>query len=223
MPQIYVVIAAYNEAPHLGAVLESLLKFTQYQYNIIVVNDGSQDDTAAIASQYPVILLSHRINRGQGAALATGSQYALSQGADIIVHFDADGQFLATEIARIIKPILSGQAEVVFGSKFLQINDIPVIKKLFIIKPAILINNLLTGVRLTDVHNGFRALSAVAAKKIDIRQDAMAHASEIVSLVKENHLSYQEVPVTVIYREFGQGLSGGLKILRDLFIKKIIS
>ena len=221
MPQIYVVIAAYNEELQIGAVLESLLKINKY--NIIVVNDGSQDNTAQIVSRYPVILLSHRINRGQGAALATGTQYALSKSADIIVHFDADGQFLAQEIEKVIAPIIAGSADVVFGSKFLQANSVPLLKKILLIKPAIILNNLFTGIKLTDVHNGFRALSSKAAKKINIRQDAMAHASEIVAQVKEQKLSYQEVPVTVIYKEFGQGLVGGLKILRDLFIKKIIS
>ncbi len=221
MPQIYVVIAAYNEELHIGAVLESLLKINKY--NIIVVNDGSQDNTAQIVSHYPVILLSHKINRGQGAALATGTQYALSQSADIIVHFDADGQFLASEIEKVIAPIINNKVEVVFGSKFLQANSVPLLKKILLIKPAIIFNNLFTGIKLTDVHNGFRALSSEAAKKINIRQDAMAHASEIVAQVKECKLSYQEVPVTVIYKEFGQGLSGGLKILKDLFIKKIIS
>jgi glycosyltransferase involved in cell wall biosynthesis len=221
MPQIYVVIAAYNEELQIGAVLESLLKINKY--NIIVVNDGSQDNTAQIVSRYPVILLSHRINRGQGAALATGTQYALSKSADIIVHFDADGQFLAQEIEKVIAPIIAGSADVVFGSKFLQANSVPLLKKILLIKPAIIFNNLFTGIKLTDVHNGFRALSSRAASKINIRQDAMAHASEIVAQVKEQKLSYQEVPVTVIYKEFGQGLVGGLKILRDLFIKKIIS
>lgn len=221
MPQIYVVIAAYNEAPQIGAVLESLLKINQYQ--LVVVNDGSSDETVAVVSAYPVVLLSHKVNRGQGAALYTGTQYALSQGADIIVHFDADGQFVASEIERVIAPIVTGQVDVVFGSKFLQTNNIPYFKKIFIIKPAIIINNLLTGVFLTDVHNGFRALSAKAARQIVISQDAMAHASEIVMEVKTHHLKYQEVPVTVIYREFGQGLLGGFKILADLFFKKIIS
>lgn len=223
MPQIYVVIAAYNEAAHLGAVLESLLKLNKTNYHIVVVDDGSQDNTSAVALGYPVILLVHQINRGQGAALATGTQYALEQGADIIVHFDADGQFLAEEIDRVVKPIVTGQAEIVFGSKFLQSNQIPWFKKIFIIKPAIIINNLFTGIKLTDVHNGFRALSAKAARLIDIKQDAMAHASEIVAKTKIYKLVYQEVPVTVIYHEFGQGFAGGLKILRDLLFKKIIS
>jgi glycosyltransferase involved in cell wall biosynthesis len=215
--KVFVVIPSYNETQHIGAVLESL---KNYDYEIIVVDDGSSDDTVQIAHNQGVKVLSHEINRGQGAALYTGTQYALSQGADIIVHFDSDGQFLAEEIKKVIAPIVEGKADIVFGSKFLQANKIPLLKKFLIIKPAIWLNNLLTGLKLSDVHNGFRALNRQAAEKIEIKQDAMAHASEIVAQTKKWKLRFQEVPVTIIYREFGQGFGGGLKILVDLFIRK---
>jgi glycosyltransferase involved in cell wall biosynthesis len=215
--KVFVVIPSYNEAQHIGAVLASL---KNYDYQVVVVDDGSSDETRQIAHSQGVTVLSHAINRGQGAALYTGTLYALSQGADVIVHFDSDGQFLAEEIIKVITPILEGKADIVFGSKFLQANQIPWLKKFFIIKPAIWLNNLLTGLKLSDVHNGFRALNRQAAEKIEIKQDAMAHASEIVARTKKCNLRYQEVPVTIIYREFGQGFSGGLKILIDWFIKK---
>lgn len=215
--KVFVVIPSYNEAQHIGAVLASL---KNYDYQIVVVDDGSSDETRQIAHSQGVTVLSHAINRGQGAALYTGTLYALSQGADVIVHFDSDGQFLAEEIIKVITPIIEGKADIVFGSKFLQANQIPWLKKFLIIKPAIWLNNLLTGLKLSDVHNGFRALNRQAAEKIEIKQDAMAHASEIVARTKKCNLRYQEVPVTIIYREFGQGFSGGLKILIDWFIKK---
>ncbi len=215
--KVFVVIPSYNEAHNIEAVLASLQK---YNYQIVVVDDGSSDQTAHLASRAGAIVLRHEINRGQGAALYTGTLYALDQGADIIVHFDADGQFVASEISRVIEPLVEGRADIVFGSKFLQANQIPPLKKFLIIKPAIWLNNFLTGLKLSDVHNGFRALSRVAAQKIQIKQDAMAHASEIVAQTKKLGLRYQEVPVTVLYREFGQGFGGGVKILIDWFIKK---
>lgn len=215
--KVFVVIPSYNEAHNIEAVLASLQK---YNYQIVVVDDGSSDQTARLASRAGAIVLRHEINRGQGAALYTGTLYALDQGADIIVHFDADGQFVASEISRVIEPLVEGRADIVFGSKFLQANQIPPLKKFLIIKPAIWLNNFLTGLKLSDVHNGFRALSRVAAQKIQIKQDAMAHASEIVAQTKKLGLRYQEVPVTVLYREFGQGFGGGVKILIDWFIKK---
>lgn len=215
--KVFVVIPSYNEAHNIEAVLASLQK---YNYQIVVVDDGSSDQTAHLASRAGAIVLRHEINRGQGAALYTGTLYALDQGADIIVHFDADGQFVASEISRVIEPLVEGRADIVFGSKFLQANQIPPLKKFLIIKPAIWLNNFLTGLKLSDVHNGFRALSRAAAQKIQIKQDAMAHASEIVAQTKKLGLHYQEVPVTVLYREFGQGFGGGVKILIDWFIKK---
>jgi glycosyltransferase involved in cell wall biosynthesis len=215
--KVFVVIPSYNEARHIGAVLQSL---KNYDYEIVVVDDGSGDQTAQISRDLGVMVIGHEINRGQGAALYTGTQYALSQGADVIVHFDSDGQFLAEEINKVITPIIEGKADIVFGSKFLQSNKIPWQKKYFIIKPAIWLNNILTGLKLSDVHNGFRAMNRLAAEKIEIKQDAMAHASEIVAQTKKWKLRYQEVPVTIIYHEFGQGFGGGLKILIDLFIRK---
>ncbi|MFA6253089.1 MAG: glycosyltransferase family 2 protein [Patescibacteria group bacterium] len=214
---VFVVIPSWNEAKNIGAVLESLKK---YDYQIVVVDDGSADQTAQIARDMGVTVLQHEINRGQGAALYTGTLYALKQGADIIVHFDSDGQLLAEEIAKVIAPIISNQADIVFGSKFLQNNKIPWQKKYLIIKPAIWLNNFLTGLKLSDVHNGFRALNRLAAEKITIKQDAMAHATEIVAQTKKLKLRYQEVPVAVIYHRFGQGFGGGLKILVDWFTKK---
>ncbi len=213
----YIVIAAYNEEKNINNVLKSLLNFN---YKIIVVDDGSEDKTKEIVKKYPVILLKHSLNRGQGASLVTGMEYAYQKGAEIVVHFDADGQHLAAEIKRLIEPIINKEVEVVLGSKFLQKNKIPLIKKYFILKPAIIFNNLLTGLKLTDVHNGFRALSRKAISLINIKQDGMAHASEIITEIKRNKLKYKEIPVTIIYNEFGQGLRGGLRILKDLILNK---
>jgi len=217
--KIYIVIAAYNEEKNIENILKSLLNFN---YNIIVVDDGSTDKTEEIVKKYPVILLKHSINRGQGASLATGTEYAYQKGVEIVVHFDADGQHLTSEISRIIEPLLQKEVEIVLGSKFLQKNKIPFFKKYFIIKPALLFNNLLTGIKLTDVHNGFRGLSRKALSLIKIKQDGMAHASEIIAEIKKHKLKYKEVPVTVIYNEFGQGLFSGFRILKDLIFNNLI-
>ena len=215
--KIYIVIAAYNEEKNIENILKSLLNFN---YNIIVVDDGSIDKTAEIVKKYPVILLKHSINRGQGASLVTGTEYAYQKGAEIVVHFDADGQHLVSEISKVINPIINKEVDVVLGSKFLQKNKIPFLKKYLIIKPALIFNNLLTGLKLTDVHNGFRALSRKAIALINIKQDGMAHASEIIIEIKKHKLEYKEVAVTIIYNKFGQGLRGGLRILKDLIFNK---
>ncbi len=220
--KVFVIIPAWNEERSLAKVLSDL---GAYDYQVVVVDDGSADKTVEIALQFPkVTVLRHLINRGQGAALATGMECAVRQGADIIVHFDADGQMLTEEIARMIKPLADDPAlDIVLGSKFLNAKvNVPFFKRYFILKPALIFQKLSSGLNLTDVHNGFRAMTGRAATKIEITQDAMAHASEIVSEIKRLKLKYMEVPVTVVYNEFGQGLGGGFKIIKDLIIRRII-
>ena len=218
--KVFVIIPAYNEADRIRLVIEALLR---YDYSLVVVDDGSKDKTVEICRGYPIVVLQHKINRGQGAALQTGTRYALLEGAQIVVHFDADGQFLAQEIESIIEPILSDQAEIVLGSRFLgQSNNLPYFKEKIILPFARRINFFLTGLKLTDAHCGFRAMNRLAAQKIKIIQDRMSHNTEIVAQIKKYNLKFKEMPVTIIYNEFGQGISGGFKILSDWFLDKLV-
>lgn len=114
--KIACVIPAYNEAKNIGPVLKKVLPLVD---ELIVVDDCSSDETNLIAKKYPVTVIRHPINRGQGAALQTGNEYALKNGADIILHFDADNQFKAEEIPIVLAPLIAGEAEAVFGSRFL--------------------------------------------------------------------------------------------------------
>ncbi len=217
---IFVVIPAFNEEERIGQVLQDL---SDLSYQVVVVDDASTDNTANVVRQYSVILLQHKVNRYQGAALQTGNEYALSQGAEIIVHFDADGQFLVKEIKEIIKPIIEDDYDIVFGSRFLEKkSNVPWLKANLIHPLARLVNRIFLGVKLSDPQSGFRAMNRVTAKEIIIEQDGMAHCSEIMSKAFAHKLKIKEVSITVIYHEFGQGLSGGFKILHDLFINKFL-
>jgi polyprenyl-phospho-N-acetylgalactosaminyl synthase len=217
--KVWIVIPAHNEAKNIGNVLQQLAALTA---NVVVVNDDSTDQTARIVSDFQVQLLNHLVNRGQGAALQTGTEFALQNGAEIIVHFDADGQMQIKDIVKVIDPILNNDAEIVFGSRFLTGDSkIPWTKRYFILLPAKLFNWVFTGVRLTDAHCGFRALSKKAALAIEIRQDGMAHATEIMDQVRLLNLRYQEVPVEIIYNEYGQGFGKGFKIILDLIIGRL--
>ncbi|MFA6307574.1 MAG: glycosyltransferase family 2 protein [Patescibacteria group bacterium] len=217
---IFVIIPAYNEEQRIGQVLADL---SILPYKVVVVDDASNDKTVAIVSSYPkVILLQHKINRDQGAALQTGNQYALSRGADIIVHFDADGQFLSQEIEDVIKPIIEDDCDIVFGSRFLnKKSDIPALKKNIIFPLARLVNRLFLGIKTSDPQSGFRAMTRSTAQRIVIEQDGKAHCSEIMAKAYEYKLKIKEVPITVIYHEFGQGMNHGFKILKDILFSKI--
>lgn len=216
---IFVIVPAYNEEKNIGRVIGGL--FEKGYKNIVVVDDGSTDNTAQTARQNGATVLRHEINRGQGASLQTGNEYALQHNASVVVHFDADGQFNPFDIAEAIEAMQNHNADVVFGSRFLDNRSkIPWTKRYILLPISRFINRILTGLKLTDAHNGFRILSKKALEKLHITQDRMAHNSEIVRQVRENDLVFIEHPVEVKYFEYGQNVSGGIKVLQDIFIAK---
>jgi glycosyltransferase involved in cell wall biosynthesis len=218
--KMFCIIPALNEAASIGRVLSDLKKYVD---NLVVVDDGSIDETASIAKDFGAVVLSHPINCGQGAALETGNAYARKNGADIVVHFDADGQFFASEIKDLVEPILHGEAEAVFGSRFgSRKNKIPCLKKFFIIPIARLVNKLFFKLNLQDPQSGFRALGPKALEKIRIKQSGMAHCSEILHKASFLKLKIKEVPVSVVYESFGQNFWGGARIVKDVFLAKLI-
>jgi len=191
----WIVIAAYNEGSRLAMTLKSITG----QASIVVVDDGSSDDTFEVARSFPIWVLRHPINCGQGAALQTGIDFALAHGAEAIVTFDADGQHDPADLPNMLTPVLSGEADVVLGSRFLGSTQSMPWSRRLLLKLAILFTRLTNGLRLTDTHNGFRVFSRKAAQQIRIRQPRMAHASEILDQIAKHQLRYVEVPVTVRY------------------------
>lgn len=220
----WIVIPAFNEENKIVEVINSLKK--EGYSKIIIVDDGSKDNTLKNAKSTSVEVLHHIINRGQGAALKTGIDYALDQGADIIVTFDSDGQHQPEDIPRMIKPIQEGKADIVLGSRFLDKNsNVPFFRKIFL-KGGALLFKIFYGVRLTDSHNGLRALSRKAAQTIKITQDRMEHASEIIEQIGKHHLKYVEVPVTIKYTDYslqkGQRTSNAFKIFFKMILNKLV-
>lgn len=197
-----VVIGAFNEASTIRGVIIDIKKYVK---DIIVVDDGSNDSTAEAASFDGVIVLQHIINRGQGAALATGIQAAIMNNADIIVTFDGDGQHSAEDIPKLISPIENGSFDVVLGSRFLT-NDkihIPLLRHL-VLKLAVIFTRVFSNIHVTDTHNGIRAFSRAAAQNIRIVQDRMAHASEILDEISRHHFRYTEIPAMITYNEYSK-------------------
>jgi polyprenyl-phospho-N-acetylgalactosaminyl synthase len=219
-----VIVPAYNEGRAVGPTIERLLTAG---FRVVVVDDGSRDETREVVCALPVDYVRHPVNLGQGAALQTGMTYALRAGADIAVHFDADGQHDCHQIERLIAPILEDSADVVFGSRFLRKEDtaqVP-LKKRIVLRGGILVSWLMTGVLLSDTHNGFRAMSRRALERVQLQENGFAHATEILQRVREAGLRFVEVPITISYTEYsqakGQRISGSLSILFDLIMAKI--
>ena len=216
--KISCVIPAYNEAKKINQVILKVLPLVD---ELIVIDDCSRDNTYELIKLTKAIALRHPINRGQGAALQTGDEYALAHGADIVVHFDADDQFKAEEIPSLIAPIIAGQADAVFGSRFLGSANFPFTKRVIIMPLARLINRFF-GIKMSDPQSGFRAMNKETLNQIKIENRGMAHCSEILYKVVKTKAKIIEVPITVTYHEFGQSFGGGFKIIKDLLIHNFI-
>lgn len=220
--RVVVVIAAYNEAPVIASVVADVRRAS---YPAVVVDDGSTDATGEIAARAGAFVVTHPVNLGQGAALQTGLDFALAQGADVIVTFDADGQHRPADIAPLIAALAANKADYALGSRFLGgAVNLPG-KRRLMLAAATRFTRLTTGLDLTDTHNGLRAMTRRGASRIRLKQNRMAHASEILHQIAQGGLAYVEVPVTIEYSAYslgkGQTLSESLAILIDLFARRM--
>lgn len=214
------IVPAYNEAESIAGVVLGLLPLVD---EVVVVDDGSADETAQEAMAVGATVLIHELNRGQGAALETGHEYARQKNAKIVVHFDADGQFNPADVQKGIMQLQNDTVDIIIGSRFLGIeSNVPPIKKNIILPVARLIERLAGAVPLTDAHNGFRIFNRKALDVLRLNQARMAHATEIPQLIAKHSLRYKEMPIIVTYKRFGQNLDGGFKIIRDLIMNKIV-
>jgi len=238
--KIFFVIPAYNEGKSIGRVVNELKK-AGYN-NIVVIDDSSKDNTYAEAKKRKAIVLKHIINRGQGAALRTGIDYALKNGAEIIVTFDSDGQHRIEDLEAMLGPVVKGEVDVTLGSRFLKKQadlksagpknqrdsletDMPFSRKI-LLKGSILVQWVFYGVKLSDAHNGYRVLSRRAAEQIRIDSDRMEHASEIVEEIMKKKIKYKEVPVVIRYSGYSMkkgeaSFFGAVKILFKMVIRRI--
>jgi glycosyltransferase involved in cell wall biosynthesis len=221
-PGLWVICAAYNEAATIGRVVAEI---RQAGYRAVVVDDGSTDSTRQIAAAAGATVVIHPVNLGQGAALQTGIDYALSRNADILVTFDADGQHRVSDIPRLADALIRERVDFALGSRFLgECPNLPTLRR-WVLYAATAVTRLTTGLRLTDSHNGLRALSRRGAAAIRLRQNRMAHASEILTEIARSGLRYVEVPVTIEYTAYslakGQRISDSVMILRDLVAQEL--
>jgi glycosyltransferase involved in cell wall biosynthesis len=204
------VIAAFNEDRFIGSVV---LKTRRYVDHVIVVDDGSQDQTADVAAEAGAIVLRHEHNRGKAQAVNTGLRKAREMNAALVILIDADGQHDPAEIPALIAPIEAGAADMVVGSRFLGVrNRIP--RWRILGQHALtLMTNMASGVAITDSQSGFRALSQRAINAMTFRPEGgFSLESEMQFLAQQHRLTIREVPVSVTYAErpkrnpFGHGL-----------------
>lgn len=224
--KVFVIVPVYEEEKVIRSTLEPLIS---RDYTVLAVDDGSSDRTWEVLRSMPIHRLRHPINLGQGAAIQTGMTYALSHDAELLVHFDADGQHRAEDIDCLLEPLEAGLADVVLGSRFMRGEDrlaVPRDRRV-LLKIAVAVNALLTGLLLTDAHNGLRAMTSHAAEQIFLFENGFAHATEILIQVRRLGLRYVERPVHISYTDYSRskGQSGwnGLNMVFDIALRKLLS
>ena len=214
----WLVVPLYNEAQ---VVREVIAQARQTFPNVVAVDDGSTDASAAEAEAAGAVVIRHPINLGQGAALQTAIDYVLTRtSARYLVTFDADGQHSPADAAAMVTLAEAQGLGFVLGSRFLE-GPAPVgwLKRL-VLRTAALMASRTSGMRLSDAHNGLRVLRRDAAGMLDLTQNRMAHASQIVRQLGDTGLPWSEHPVRIAYTEYsrakGQSLWNSVNILVDL-------
>ena len=213
---IWILIPAYNEATVIASVIHEI-RSAGYS-NIIVIDDGSRDQTEEAARATGVMTLRHRLNRGKGAATKTGIEAAKHLGADIIVTMDGDGQHDPHDIRNLIDPIKHNHCDVVLGSRLINPKGMPGYKILHNKIGNILVWYIY-GLYVTDSQSGFRAYSRHAAEVINTRTDRYEYDSEVIREIYKYKLRYREIPIQVRYTDYSMGknhkqsLTNGIKTL----------
>lgn len=218
---VWIVVPLYNEATVIAGVVEQVRTVFP---NIVCVDDGSSDNSGALAAAAGAVVVTHPINLGQGAALQTGFDYARQDPRTrCVVTFDSDGQHRVEDALAAVERLGQGDVDVVLGSRFLDDRTNAGWLKRVVLRMAIAFTNLTTGMRLTDAHNGMRAFSIESLRRVQITQNRMAHASEIISLIAKAKLRVTEIPVQIVYTDYsrskGQSLWNSVNILIDLVLK----
>lgn len=223
---VWLVVPLYNEA----TVIADVVRHARQAFpKVVCIDDGSSDDSAALAQAAGARVVRHPVNLGQGAALQTGFDYILTDPEmRYAVTFDADGQHQLEDVLVMLERIRRGDVDVVFGSRFLDERTRPSALKRLVLRLAVIYTNLTTKTQLTDAHNGLRVLSREVVERIDITQNRMAHASELVAQIGSMRIdgrpvTLAEEPVHILYSDYsrakGQSLWNAVNILAELLLR----
>lgn len=219
-----VVIPVHNEEPVVASVVTAVRRAYTH---VICVDDASTDGSAAEIRRTGAYQLNHPVNLGQGAALQTGFEFARRiPEVRWVVTFDADGQHQLADVARMVEVAEETGVDVVLGSRFLSAEPIamPRVRRA-VLRAAVAFSNAVSGLRLTDTHNGLRVLSRRVVDELQISMPDMAHASEIIDIIAANNYTYCEVPVTIAYTDYsrskGQPVINAVNIAFDTLLRKM--
>jgi len=219
-----IIVPAHNEGSVVGVTIGEIRAVFEH---VVCVDDGSADDTYEQARRAGARVLRHPVNLGQGAALQTGIEYALTLPVDFFCSFDADGQHRVEDVVAMRRRMLDDPVDIVLGSRFLgrDAKGMPLGRRLML-RTAVKFANATSGVKLTDAHNGLRLFNRHVAQTINLQEPGYQHASEFVARIHELGYTVAEVPVLVRYTEYsrqkGQSMLNAVNIATDTLVAKAV-
>ncbi len=228
--RVCIVIPAFNEGKVIAEVvkdIKSQLKSKKYDADVVVVNDGSKDNTAQQARLGGAKVIDHILNSGAGAATATGLSYANQMGYDIAATMDADGQHSSKDIVRGIKEIQAQNADLLIGSRLIDTSA----KEMSLLKRIgnwglSFITMVLFGVYTSDSQSGMRIYSRKALEQLRWKTSGYEFCSEMIWRANQLKLTIGEYPITVIYTDYskakGQNNWNGVNILKSLVRRRLV-
>ncbi|MGK5088883.1 glycosyltransferase family 2 protein [Bdellovibrionota bacterium FG-2] len=222
-----IIVPAYNEAKQIAKTIAGLRSAFS---TVIVVDDGSSDQTSDEAQKAGATIVRHVINLGQGGALHTGFRFALEQlHSKFIATFDADGQHRIENLVGMYDFLIQHpETDVLIGSRFLNKKSISMIppRRRLLLRIGTRISRWIHKINITDTHNGLRIFRSEALAQMELKLSGMDHASEILEEISLKNLRFQEFPVEITYSEYSQakGQSGlnALRILYNFFVHRNI-
>lgn len=228
--EICLIIPAYNEATVIGGVLDAIPKTVEtkngnFPIKVVVVNDGSTDNTPAIVKKSGAVLITHLINSGAGGATRTGLRYARDNGYQYVITMDADGQHSTEDFLKLAESIVQDKSDFIVGSRL--INKEGMVWYRTIGNYGLnAITFVLFGVLVTDSQSGLKAMNHKALKHMDFSSSSYAFCSEMIWIAHRHGLKISEIPIKAIYSEYslgkGQTNWNGFPLVRELVKRRLI-
>ena len=210
---LLIVFPAFNEATVISKILQETIS-SGYK-NICVIDDGSYDDTLQKAIEEGVIVISHLINRGAGAAVQSGIEYARGKNFSFVLFMDCDGQHLVEDISKLLEKMNASHADIVIGNRFKERMNIIPIHRVFYNKMANILTNIFCHKNYADTQSGFRLLNKNAIEKVNLKSRGFSFCSEMIIFGEQANLKIEAVPIQVLYSDYslskGQSLIVGFK------------
>lgn len=226
-PRVCIVIPAYNEDAKIGYVVAGIkkeLKKSTYSGEIVVINDGSKDNTALIAKKNGAVVISHILNSGAGGATATGLSYAQQNNFDIAATMDADGQHDPKDVIRGVEELIKREHDLLIGSRLINKQGMSKVKILGN-RGLSVITYILFGINSTDSQSGLRIFSRRALEQLQWKTQGYEFCSEMLWRARQIGLKISEYSIKTIYTDYsrakGQNNWNGINIVKSLLKRRI--